>query len=464
MKFLSLNIRGFGVGKDSKHGWLKSICRVEKPNFVVLQETKLHTVDLQPVHVLWGNQNYNFIPKEMVGKSGGQLIIWDTTAFDVTNSFISDFSIGIQGVWKSFGMEFNVVNVYGPHEDQNKHKFWDQLQNKILINTTKAWVVCGVSMSCLSVVSLDRDNLDHCPIILKDDDRNFGPKPLEVYDEWINIDGVDQVIKEVWDEDVGGGTRKDCRLRYKLKITQIALRSKSSQKFGDSEGKIELFKFVANILEIIVEKGLISEERKQWLKARKEWVQREKIKVSMLRQKVRVRWIFEGDGNTRGLTINGIWCENPLDNKEAAYNHFKSRFEDHTVSRPSLMDLSYPNLSIDEANSLEAPISEVEIVEAIHDCGSSKAPGPDEFNLRFFKNFWDIIKVDVINAITWFWENGEILKGCNASFVTLIPKKNYPITLSDYCLTSLIGGFYKIAATVLSNRLRKVIPRLVGSE
>ncbi|XP_071688607.1 uncharacterized protein [Rutidosis leptorrhynchoides] len=32
----------------------------------------------------------------------------------------------------------------------------------------------------------------------------------------------------------------------------------------------------------------------------------------------------------------------------------------------------------------------------------------------------------------WFWEKEEISKGCNASFVTLIPKKKDSITLGDY--------------------------------
>ncbi|XP_071718854.1 uncharacterized protein [Rutidosis leptorrhynchoides] len=168
--------------------------------------------------------------------------------------------------------------------------------------------------------------------------------------------------------------------------------------------------------------------------------------------------------NIRGLSTNGAWCENPIDIKEAAYKHFKDRFEERTTSRPSLAELSYPNLSSEEARGLEAPISEEEIIDAIHDCGCSKAPGPDGFNMRFFKKFWDIIKVDVVNAITWFWKNGEFSKGCNASFVTLVPKKSDPITINDFRPISLIGSFYKIVAKILSNRLRKVIPRLIGSE
>ncbi|XP_071741061.1 uncharacterized protein [Rutidosis leptorrhynchoides] len=238
-----------------------------------------------------------------------------------------------------------------------------------------------------------------------------------------------------------------------MKKTKLALKTKSFQKFGNLEGDIQVLKSIANSLELKAEKGTIDDvERRQWLDARKEWFQKEKIKVNMLKQKARARWILEGDENSRyfhsmikrgynknnirGLSINGVWCENPSDIKEAAYHHFKSRFEDLPGARPSLVDLTYPTLSPEEANELEAPISESKIVEAIHDCGCLKAPGPD----------------------------GEFSKGCNASFVTLIPKTIDPITLNDYRPISLIGSFYKIVAKILSNRLRKVIPRLVGSE
>ncbi|XP_071694427.1 uncharacterized protein [Rutidosis leptorrhynchoides] len=506
MKCLSLNIRGFGSGKDSKIGWFKNLCRVEKPDLVLLQETKLRTVDLNWVCGLWGNQQCNFIQKEMVGKLGGQLLIWDMDCLNVTNSFAFDICVGIRGVWIHSRPELNVANVYGPHDDASKQMFWDQLHNIISGCSNQAWNsmrfvtkvkdlivnLLIVERECstifieraelldlplggrlftrisddglkfskldrflindmfhnawnsLAVVALDRGKSDHCPIILKDDNRNFGPKPIKVFDDWLDIEGVDQTVKEVWSDDAGGGNRLDCRLRNKLKKTKLALKTKGIKSLVTWKLKAE--------------KGLINdEEREHWLCARKEWFQREKVKVSMLKQKSRVRWILEGDENTkyfhslikrgycknniRGLTINGLWCENPHEIKEAAYYHFKNIFEERAGAKTSLVDLNYPILSCDEATKLEAPISEEEIAEALHDCVSSKAPGPDGFNMR-----------------------GEFLKGCNASFVTLVPKESDSISLSDFRPISLIGSFYKIVTKLLSNRLRKVIPQLIGSE
>ncbi|XP_071689071.1 uncharacterized protein [Rutidosis leptorrhynchoides] len=337
-KIISLNIRGVGVGKDCKLGWIKSLCRMEKPNFLALQETKISSVDLNWICNLWGNNNCNFIQKENIGKFGGQLLIWDSSCFDVTNSFVSDFCVGIRGKWKSSGAEFNIVNVYGPHDDANKQKMWDFLYNIISNNDSHAWVICGdfnevrskderlnslyleyrakkfnelIEKSnlfdvplggriftrisddglkfskldrflvndafqslwcCIAAVALERKQSDHCPIILKDDEKNFGPKPIKVFDDWLEIDGIDQIIKDVWVDDGGGGSRKDCCLRNKLKKTKLEIKAKSLVKFGNLEGEIEMYKSIANSLEHKAELGQIDEnERKQWLEARIEW-------------------------------------------------------------------------------------------------------------------------------------------------------------------------------------------------
>ncbi|XP_071688939.1 uncharacterized protein [Rutidosis leptorrhynchoides] len=349
-------------------------------------------IDLNWVCGLWGNNHCRFLQKEMVGNSGGQLFIWDSNCFDVTNSFISDFCIGVHGKWMSTENDFSIINVYGPHDDHNKKRCWSFLYNKICGSSDEAWAVCGdfnevrdaeERLNCIFSESrakmfnefIDKSKLidiplgksDDYPIILKDDDRNFGPKPIKVFDEWLNNDGIDDIMKGVWAEDVGGGS--------------LALKTKSSQKFGNLEGEIEMFKLVANALELRAEHGLINEEeRKQWLDARREWFQREQIKANMLKQKARIRWTLEGDENTKYLHSN--------------------LFEEHTTSTTSLVNLVYPTLTSDEARCLESPTCEEEILMAINDCGNSKAPEPDGFNLHFFKKFWDVIKVDVVHAIS----------------------------------------------------------------
>jgi len=64
-----------------------------------------------------------------------------------------------------------------------------------------------------------------------------------------------------------------------------------------------------------------------------------------------------------------------------------------------------------------------------------------------------------------FHREGKIPKGCNASFLTLIPKSENPQSLEEYRPISLVGCMYKILTKVLSNRIKKVIEKVIdGSQ
>ena len=106
--------------------------------------------------------------------------------------------------------------------------------------------------------------------------------------------------------------------------------------------------------------------------------------------------------------------------------------------------------------------SENKVLNAVCGCGSDKAPGPDGFNFKYIKQFWGIIKEDVIKAVSWFWWKAEFSKGCNAYFVTLVPKVVDPLGLGDFRPISLIGSIYKIIAKILVVRVKKVIGKIIG--
>ncbi|GJV50353.1 RNA-directed DNA polymerase, eukaryota, reverse transcriptase zinc-binding domain protein [Tanacetum coccineum] len=105
-----------------------------------------------------------------------------------------------------------------------------------------------------------------------------------------------------------------------------------------------------------------------------------------------------------------------------------------------------------------------EIKEAVWDCGSSKAPGPDGFSFAFVKKYWDIIQKDLYDFISSFFASSELPYGANSSFFTLIPKVNNPTLITDFRLISLIDIHYKIIAKILANRLSKVIDKIVSKE
>ena len=60
-----------------------------------------------------------------------------------------------------------------------------------------------------------------------------------------------------------------------------------------------------------------------------------------------------------------------------------------------------------------------------------------------------------IGAQTFEWS-------LNASFLSLIPKKNNALNIKDFQPISLVGSMYKLLSKVLENRLRRVLDKLIS--
>ncbi|GAU45905.1 hypothetical protein TSUD_280460 [Trifolium subterraneum] len=56
----------------------------------------------------------------------------------------------------------------------------------------------------------------------------------------------------------------------------------------------------------------------------------------------------------------------------------------------------------------------------------NKSPGPDGFNLNFFKACWPIVKHEVLAFLNEFHDSAHLPKAVTASFLTLVPKKDHP--------------------------------------
>ncbi|GJZ19669.1 hypothetical protein Tco_0556259 [Tanacetum coccineum] len=91
-------------------------------------------------------------------------------------------------------------------------------------------------------------------------------------------------------------------------------------------------------------------------------------------------------------------------------------------SRPCIGDLSFKCLSPEQKDSLKRDLSNEEIKRDVWDCGEERAWGPDGFTFKFFKTFWDTIQPDVVRFVCDFFQLGYFPKGCNSSFIALIPK------------------------------------------
>ena len=99
----------------------------------------------------------------------------------------------------------------------------------------------------------------------------------------------------------------------------------------------------------------------------------------------------------------------------------------------------FPRISSDNADWLDRPFDEVEIFEVIQNFNGDKSLRPDEFPMAFFQACWGILKPDLMTVFHHFFAKGQFEKSLNATFITLIPKKNEAIEVKDFRPISLVG-------------------------
>jgi hypothetical protein len=103
---------------------------------------------------------------------------------------------------------------------------------------------------------------------------------------------------------------------------------------------------------------------------------------------------------------------------------------------------------------LEQPFSEKEVRDTIVCLPSDKAPGPDGFTGKFYKTYWDIIKIDIMTALNSLYHgNAFKLDLLNSAYLILLPKREDVSSAGDFRPISLIHSFTKLATKILANRL-----------
>nr|GEU59798.1 hypothetical protein [Tanacetum cinerariifolium] len=329
------------------------------------------------------------------------------------------------------------------------------------------------------VSALPRTLSDHCPVLLTVGSKQSGPKAFKIFDHWFTVPGFDSLVNKSWSEGLYNGT-PDIILKNKLKklkgdikewnyskrVESNRLKEELKKRIFDWDQKAELGSLSPNDVDAMEELLL-------------ELMHLEQNDRNSLNQKSRVKWAIEGDENTKffhtlvnkkarkqainGLIWNGSWTEDMDTIKNAAFSHYQDRFKESTHQRPKFRSSLFRKLEASDATFLEASISIDEIKDAVWSCSGSKSQCPDGINFNFLRRYWELLKHDFFNAIKHFKSSAILARGCNPSFIVLVPKINDPLQMSDYRRVSLIGYLYKIISKILSTRLAKVIHKLISA-
>ena len=209
-------------------------------------------------------------------------------------------------------------------------------------------------------------------------------------------------------------------------------------------------------------------------------MEREEI---MWAQKARSNWIIQGDRNIKFFqtivkqrrarnrilqlrTANGNLTKDLTEIESMLVIYFKEHyFETNSKSVDQLMEdlatIPIPKIDQQQKDLLESPVTNSEIERAVHQLGPHKAPEPDGILALFYQEFWSTVKQDILNSTHAFFHSGSLLKSLNQTFLTLIPKVQFPDDVSQFRPMSLCNVVYKIISKIMVDRLKPLMDKLI---
>ncbi|RVW35158.1 Transposon TX1 uncharacterized 149 kDa protein [Vitis vinifera] len=290
--------------------------------------------------------------------------------------------------------------------------------------------------------ALPRWTSDHSPICLETNPLKWGPTPFKFENMWLLHPEFKEKFSDWWQECTVEGW----------------------------EGRIDLIEQEENLnLDLVSERTLRRRELEDLLlKEEVHW-----------RQKSRVKWIKEGDCNSKFfhrmangrrsgkfikslISERGVTLSNIEVISEEIVNFFGKLYSKLEGASRRVEGVDWVSIHGESTIWLDRPFSEEEVRMAVFQLNKEKAPSPDGFTIAVYQECWDVIKEDLMRVFLEFHTNGIINKSTNATFIAMVPKKSQTFKISNYRPISLVTSLYKIIAKVLSARLRKVLHETIS--
>uniref|UniRef100_A0ACD5Y8K6 Uncharacterized protein n=1 Tax=Avena sativa TaxID=4498 RepID=A0ACD5Y8K6_AVESA len=244
---------------------------------------------------------------------------------------------------------------------------------------------------------------DHLPLLIEYEKMCHNPKPKELRYEtmWERDPGLTASIETAWEGSKTCSNLGD--LVNKLNLTRSHMHSWSKENFGS------ITKNASRLRNKI--KSLWKKPRSAWREAEIKRASKELDEIlvreeMMWRQIPRVKWLQEGDRNTKYFHrkanwhqsknrvkrlrwLNGNWTDDPTKIENMTTDFFKELYSnDRKVIPDDLINLLHTPISEEMNKDLCKKFSDKKIGDALFQIGPIKAPGPDGLPSRFFQHNW----------------------------------------------------------------------------
>lgn len=310
---------------------------------------------------------------------------------------------------------------------------------------------------------------DHRPLLFQlYSSQPSMPKPFRFESMWVTHPGTGSIIQTAW--------HKSSSFLARFKNTKLALKVWNRKTFGLVQDRIRQLKDLLLDLQSQPSTVRTSEAETTLQFELNEYLKREEL---LWRDKAKSRWIEAGDANTRFFhlttvihrrynSINRILASNNqwLHSRGAIGQEFECFFRElFTSIRPRFPIRLHGllNQCVTEVMNQQLIVvpSSHEILLALKQMGNLKSPGPDGFNVLFFKSYWNIVGVAVTAEIQSFFVTGKLKPALNHTFIALLPKVNFAFKVDQFRPIALCNVVYKIITKILAGRLRGMLDSIV---
>ena len=134
-------------------------------------------------------------------------------------------------------------------------------------------------------------------------------------------------------------------------------------------------------------------------------------------------------------------------------------------SKYNFFNNSMDVLSNDQKIKCEGDLFEYECACSLKAMKNNKSPCSDGITTEFYKNFWNDIKLYLINSLNYSLQIGNLTDLQKQGVITLIPKAGKELShLENWRPISLLNVDYKIATKTIANRIKLVLPSVVSHQ
>ncbi|XP_042483587.1 uncharacterized protein LOC122063960 [Macadamia integrifolia] len=273
--------------------------------------------------------------------------------------------------------------------------------------------------------------------------------PFRFHGFWMENENFLPVVDEAWKMQI-----KDDPiyiLSEKLKRVKGVLKVRAHDSFPNINMELEqATKVLKSIQDSIEESGMSDDLFNKEANAKTALLIASRRHEALWAEKAKLRWVKNGDCNSKLFHLSV---------KMRRFHKPTSIIEHH-----DLLDCIPKILSNEDVASLEANPGREEIKKAMWDMDPDSSPGPDGFLGKFFRKCWEIVETDFGKAIVYFFQMGNLPKGINNCFISLIPKSDGASSLDKFRPICMGNFFCKVLSKIMSSRLMPLLPRLVSDE